>query len=37
MFKIPEENEVVASIILGYPKFKYQRAIQRQLKSITWI
>jgi NAD-dependent dihydropyrimidine dehydrogenase PreA subunit/nitroreductase len=37
MFKIPKENEVVASIILGYPKFKYRRAIQRQLKSITWI
>ena len=37
MFKIPEENEVVASMILGYPKFKYKRAIQRQLKSITWI
>jgi NAD-dependent dihydropyrimidine dehydrogenase PreA subunit/nitroreductase len=37
MFKIPKENEVVASIILGYPKFRYKRAIQRQLKSITWI
>ncbi len=37
MFKIPKENEVVASMILGYPKFKYKRAIQRQLKSITWI
>jgi hypothetical protein len=37
MFKIPEENEVVASMILGYPKFKYKRAIQRQLKSITWL
>lgn len=37
MFKIPKENEVVASMILGYPKYKYKRAIQRQLKSITWI
>lgn len=37
MFKIPTENEVVASMILGYPKFTYKRAIQRQLKSITWI
>jgi NAD-dependent dihydropyrimidine dehydrogenase PreA subunit/nitroreductase len=37
MFQIPEENEVVASIILGYPKFKYKRAIKRHLKSITWI
>jgi len=37
MFKIPKENIVVASMILGYPKIKYKRAIQRQLKSITWI
>jgi hypothetical protein len=37
MFKIPKENVVVASMILGYPKFKYKRAIQRQLKNITWI
>lgn len=37
LFQIPEENEVVASMILGYPKYKYKRAIQRQLKSITWI
>jgi NAD-dependent dihydropyrimidine dehydrogenase PreA subunit/nitroreductase len=37
LFQIPEENEVVASMILGYPKFKYKRAIQRELKSITWI
>ncbi len=37
MFNIPKENIVVASVILGYPKFKYKRAIQRHLKSITWI
>jgi nitroreductase len=37
MFKIPKENEVVASMILGYPKYKYRRAIQRQLESIIWI
>lgn len=37
MFKIPEENEVVASMILGYPKFKYKRAIKRELKSVLWI
>jgi len=37
LFQIPEENEVVASMILGYPKYKYKRAIQRQLKSIKWI
>lgn len=37
LFQIPKENEVVASMILGYPKHKYKRAIHRQLKSITWI
>jgi nitroreductase len=37
LFQIPKENEVVASMILGYPKHKYKRAIHRQLKIITWI
>jgi NAD-dependent dihydropyrimidine dehydrogenase PreA subunit/nitroreductase len=37
LFQIPEENEVVASIILGYPRNKYKRAIRRQLKTVTWI
>ena len=37
LFQIPEENEVVASMILGYPKYKYKRAIRRQLKSTRWI
>jgi len=37
LFQIPEENEVVASMILGYPKHKYKRAIRRQLKTVTWI
>jgi len=35
--KIPENNEVVASMILGYPKHHFQRGIRRELKSITWI
>jgi len=37
MFSIPDGNEVVASMILGFPKYKYQRAIQRRLKSVKWI
>jgi nitroreductase/NAD-dependent dihydropyrimidine dehydrogenase PreA subunit len=37
MFQIPEENEVVASIILGYPKHHFQRGIRRELKSVTWL
>jgi ferredoxin len=37
LFSIPAGNEVVASMILGYPKYKYQRGIKRQLKSVNWI
>lgn len=37
MFSIPDSNEVVASMILGYPKYRYQRAIKRELKSVQWI
>jgi ferredoxin len=36
-FKIPENNEVVASMILGYPKHHFQCGIHRELKSITWL
>jgi hypothetical protein len=36
-FGIPSGNEVVASIILGYPKFKYRRGIRRNLKAVKWI
>jgi len=37
MFLIPEKNRVVASMIVGYPKYKYQRGIKRDLKSVKWI
>jgi nitroreductase len=37
MFLIPEKNKVVASMIVGYPKYKYQRGIKRDLKSVKWI
>ena len=37
MFQIPDNNDVVSAIILGYPKFKYRRAIKRELKSVSWI
>lgn len=37
MFLIPDSNKVVASMILGYPKYRYQRGIKRELKSVTWI
>jgi len=37
IFQIPEENEAIISVILGYPKFKYKRAVKREKKHITWI
>ncbi len=37
LFSIPDSNVVVASMILGYPKYRYQRGIKRSLKSVTWI
>jgi len=37
LFSISEGNEVLSSMILGYPKYRYQRAIKRELKSVTWI
>lgn len=37
LFSIPDSNVVVASMILGYPKYRYQRGIKRNLKSVTWI
>ena len=37
LFSIPDNNEVVASMIVGYPKYKYQRSIRRSLKSVNWI
>lgn len=37
LFSIPDSNVVVASMILGYPKHRYQRGIKRELKSVTWI
>jgi hypothetical protein len=37
LFSIPARNNVVASMILGYPKYRYQRGIKRELKSVSWI
>jgi nitroreductase/NAD-dependent dihydropyrimidine dehydrogenase PreA subunit len=37
LFLIPEGNVVAASMILGYPKYRYLRGIKRELKSVAWI
>ena len=37
IFRIPEENEAVMSVIMGYPKFKYKRTIKRKVQEIEWI
>lgn len=37
IFKIPEENEAIMSVIIGYPKYKYKRAIKRNVQKNNWI
>ena len=37
IFQIPEENEAVMSVIIGYPKYKYKRAVKRAMQQINWI
>jgi ferredoxin len=37
MFQIPAGNEVVESMILGYPKLKFKHAIVRPRKKITYV
>jgi len=37
LFKIPPAHKVVASMIVGYPKYKYQRGIKRKLASADWV
>jgi len=37
LFCIPENHEVVTSLTIGYPKYKYLRGIKRNLKSVEWL
>lgn len=36
MFNLSENTEVIASIIIGYPRYKYLRGIKRPLRSVQW-
>lgn len=35
IFQIPRENEAVMSVIFGYPKYKYKRAIKQKIRTLT--
>jgi len=37
IFQIPKEHESTASLILGYPKYRYKRAIKRNQHAVEWI
>jgi nitroreductase/NAD-dependent dihydropyrimidine dehydrogenase PreA subunit len=37
LFQIPGDNEVLASMIVGYPKLSYKRGIRRDLAKVSWI
>jgi nitroreductase/Pyruvate/2-oxoacid:ferredoxin oxidoreductase delta subunit len=37
LFQIPAQNEVVASMILGYPKVRFKRGIRRELAGVHWV
>ena len=37
LLQIPSENEVVETMILGYPKLKFKRAIIRLIKKVVYI
>ncbi|MDP4267971.1 MAG: nitroreductase family protein [Bacteroidota bacterium] len=37
LFKIPADHEAICSIIIGYPKYKYQYAIKREGRKINII
>jgi hypothetical protein len=37
MFCIPDDQEVAAALILGYPRYKYQRGIRRKIRGVHWL
>lgn len=37
IFRIPQGNEAIMSVILGYPKYNYRRVIKRKNHPVSWI
>jgi hypothetical protein len=37
MFQIPSVNEVLASMIVGYPKHHFRKGIQRAVAGVHWL
>jgi nitroreductase len=37
LFRVPDGSEILTSLILGYPKYKYARGIRRRIESVQWI
>jgi nitroreductase/NAD-dependent dihydropyrimidine dehydrogenase PreA subunit len=36
-FQIPPQNEAVSCVVVGYAKYRYKRAIKRQLRKVSWL
>jgi len=37
IFKIPKENQVITSLIVGYPKYKYLYSIKHERQKVEWV
>ena len=37
IFQVPDEHEACISLMLGYPRYTYKRAIKREYQKIHWI
>ncbi|NLI92502.1 MAG: 4Fe-4S binding protein [Peptococcaceae bacterium] len=37
MFQIPSENEVLAAMVVGYPRHSFKCGIRRELRNVNWI
>jgi len=37
LFNIPEKNEVISALIVGYPKLNYRNSIARRKSNVSWI